>query len=99
MLACSGARALALSLLRRGQGVHGPTSPDHDVVWEACNVAWVGWETALGLVTDCFFLFRWNDLVPTSGQNKGRGGRAQGGERERRGCVGLFVLCSLESKK
>ena len=37
MLACSAARALALSLLeaRGGQGVDGPTPLDHDVMWEA----------------------------------------------------------------
>ena len=36
MLACSAARALALSLLeaRGGQGVDGPTPLDHDVMWE-----------------------------------------------------------------
>ena len=37
MLACTGARALALSLLeqRGGRGADGPTPPNHDVVWEA----------------------------------------------------------------
>ena len=36
MLACSAARAFALSLLeqRGGQGVDGPTPLDHDVMWE-----------------------------------------------------------------
>ena len=37
MWACSGARALALSLLeqRGGHGVDGPPPPSHDVLWEA----------------------------------------------------------------
>ena len=35
MLACSAARALALSLLEWGRGVDGPTPLDNDLMWEA----------------------------------------------------------------
>ena len=52
MLACSGARALALSLLQRrgGHGADGPLPLNHDVLWEARYFVERGAPRARGLV-------------------------------------------------